>query len=128
MQPLTQRTLRTAVLLLLTLGAWPGSAAPLSTAAHAEAVILLQALQKSGCQFNRNGSWYNCTEAQAHLTKKLDYLEGKGLIHTTEEFIQAGASTSSMSGQPYLVRCGTAQPVESKTWLLEQLKVVRQGK
>jgi hypothetical protein len=30
-----------------------------------------------------------------------------------------------MSGQPYLVRCGTGAPVRSGTWLLSQLQSMR---
>ena len=100
-------------------------AAPLPAAAHAEAEALLLGLEKSGCQFNRNGSWYSGTEARAHLQQKLDYLEGKGLIHSTEQFIEQGASSSSMSGKAYRVRCGTAAPVESRKWLEAQLGAQR---
>jgi hypothetical protein len=95
---------------------------------HAEIDALFKKLQVSGCQFNRNGSWYSGAQAQAHLTKKLDYLEAKSQIKTTEDFITLAASTSSSSGKPYQVRCGDAQPVESKTWLQEQLKVLRTAK
>jgi hypothetical protein len=104
------------------------SAAPLPAPVRAEVQALLQALQASGCQFNRNGSWYTGTEAQAHLTKKLEYLEGKNLVKSTEDFINLGASTSSSSNKPYLVRCGTAQAVESKVWLQNQLATLRQAK
>jgi hypothetical protein len=94
---------------------------------HAEIESLIQVLRDSGCQFNRNGSWYTGSEAQAHLARKLAYLEGKSLVSSTEDFIELGASNSSVSGKPYLVRCGDAQPVESRTWLEEQLKRLRQG-
>lgn len=102
--------------------------APLSGAARAEVDALFKRLQAPGCQFNRNGTWYSGAEAQAHLARKLDYLEGKDLVKTAEDFITLGAATSSSSGKPYWVRCGAVPAVESKTWLLEQLKVVRQGR
>lgn len=101
------------------------AATPAPPKAKAEIDALLTALQTSGCEFNRNGSWYSGTEAKAHLAKKLDYLEGKSAITTTEQFIDLGASGSSMSGKPYQVRCGAAAPVSSKQWLLERLKVIR---
>jgi len=101
-------------------------AAPLPPAAHAEINGLLQRLQSSGCQFNRNGTWYSGEEAKAHLLQKLDYLERKDMVHSTEQFIALGASESSMSGKPYLVRCGSsAAPVESKTWLSDELRALR---
>lgn len=102
--------------------------APAPAPARAEIDALLKGLQKSDCQFNRNGSWYSAAEAQAHLTKKLEYLEGKNLVKTAEDFIQLGASTSSYSGKPYLVRCGTAPAAESKVWLLSQLTAIRHAK
>jgi hypothetical protein len=101
------------------------NAAPLPAPAHAEVEALLLNLEKSGCQFNRNGSWYSGADARAHLQQKLDYLEGKGLVQTSEQFIEKGASSSSMSGKAYLVRCGTAAPVESRRWLETQLSAQR---
>lgn len=100
-------------------------AAPVAPAVRAEIDALFQQLQTSGCEFNRNGSWHSATEAQAHLLKKLDYLEGKDAVKTTEQFIERGASTSSLSGKPYLVRCGARPPVDSATWLVAELKVIR---
>lgn len=104
------------------------NAAPAPAPVRAEIEALLKALQASGCQFNRNGSWYSGAEAQAHLTRKLEYLEGKGLIKSTEDFISLGAATSSSSNKPYLVRCGSAQAVESKLWLQTRLATLRQAK
>jgi hypothetical protein len=103
-------------------------AAPAPPAVHSEINALFVKLQAPGCQFNRNGSWYSGADAQAHLRKKLDYLEGKNMVKTTEDFITLGAATSSSSGKPYLIRCGESQPVESKVWLNDQLKVLRQAK
>jgi hypothetical protein len=101
------------------------TAAPLSPAARAEVDALLTRLQSSGCEFNRNGSWHAGTAAKAHLLKKLDYLEGKGLVKTAEQFIAQGASASSMSGKAYLVRCAGKAPVESAKWLAAELQQVR---
>lgn len=100
-------------------------AAPLPPAARAEVNALLTHLQTSGCEFNRNGSWYAGAEAKAHLLKKLDYLEGKDMVSTAEQFIERGASASSMSGKAYLVRCAGKAPVESAVWLKAELQQVR---
>lgn len=102
------------------------SQAPASTRAEIEA--LFKQLQISGCQFNRNGTWYSGTEAQSHLTKKLEYFENKNMIKSTEDFIMHAASTSSTSGKAYQVKCGNSPATESKLWLLEQLKVLRTSK
>lgn len=103
-------------------------AAPLPPAARAEVDALLTRLQASGCEFNRNGSWHAGADAKAHLLKKLDYLEGKGLVSTAEQFIEQGASSSSMSGKPYLVRCAGKAPVESRQWLKAELQAVRSSR
>lgn len=100
-------------------------AAPLPPAARAEVDALLMRLQTSGCEFNRNGSWYAGSDAKAHLLKKLDYLEGKDMVQTAEQFIERGASGSSMSGKPYLVRCAGKAPTESAQWLKAELQQVR---
>ena len=100
-------------------------AAPMPAPARAEVDALLSRLQSSGCEFNRNGSWYAGAEAKAHLLKKLDYLEGKDMVQTAEQFIARGASGSSMSGKPYLVRCAGKAPVESAQWLTTELQAVR---
>jgi hypothetical protein len=100
-------------------------AGALTPAARVEIDVLLKRLETSGCQFNRNGSWYPGPEARAHLQRKLEYLENKGLVETTEQFIERGASRSSMTGRAYLVKCGTGPPVESRVWLTRQLQAMR---
>jgi hypothetical protein len=120
MKPSTPALLLTGLLLT-----WQAQAAPLPPAARAEVDALLNRLQSSGCEFNRNGSWYGGAEAKAHLLKKLEALEGKDLVHTAEQFIERGASSSSMSGKPYLVRCAGQATVESAQWLRAELQAVR---
>jgi hypothetical protein len=93
--------------------------------ARPEIDALLSRLQSSGCAFQRNGSWYDAAEARTHLLRKLEYLENRDLVQTTEQFIARAASESSMSGKPYMVRCGNGAPVESRVWLTQQLKTLR---
>jgi hypothetical protein len=100
-------------------------AAPLPPPARAEVDALMARLQTSGCEFNRNGSWYSGAEAKAHLLNKLDYLEGKGLAQSTEQFIERAATSSSMSGAAYQVRC-PGRPVQpSAQWLTAELQALR---
>ena len=115
------------IFIILLLVAHPLWAAPAETPARAEINVLLERLQSSGCQFNRNGTWYTAPEAKAHLLKKLEYLEKRGSVRSTEQFIDVAASKSSVSGKPYQVMCGNAAPVESRAWLIEELKAVRSG-
>jgi len=102
-----------------------GNAASLSPAARAEIDALLSRLEASSCTFNRNGTWYPPAEAKSHLLRKLKYLEDRGAVQSTEQFIERAASSSSTTGQPYLVKCGSGAPVQSGTWLLSQLQGMR---
>jgi hypothetical protein len=104
------------------------AADPAPPAVRAEIEALLVRLQAPGCQFYRNGAWHSGAEAQAHLRRKLEYLEGKNLVKTTEDFINLAASASSMSGEPYLVRCGALPSIESKAWLQQQLGEMRRSR
>ena len=47
------------------------------------------------------------------------------MVQTTEQFIERAASRSSMSGEPYLVKCGNGAPVQSGQWLGFQLQDAR---
>ena len=99
-----------------------------TSAAKLEIAHLLLYLQESGCQFDRNGTWYDSTEAMSHLNKKYQYLMGKGLILSSEDFIEGAASKSSMSGRAYRVRCGSNPAVNSADWFRAELEKYRKGK
>jgi len=111
--------------LVLTFASLAASAAPTSAPVRAEIDALLNKLQSSGCQFNRNGSWYSGTEAKDHLLKKLAYFEDKAQVKSAEQFIELAAAKSSMSGKAYQVKCGSEPPVESQRWLTTQLTALR---
>ena len=117
------RLLSATLLALLTTPAL--MAAPLPLSQRAEIDALMAKLQTSACEFNRNDSWHSAAEAKTHLLRKLDYLESKNAVQTTEQFIELGASQSSLSGRAYQVRCGSAAAVDSKSWLNAQLKFIR---
>jgi hypothetical protein len=99
------------------------AATPATT--RAEVAQLMTAVEKSGCKFSRNGSWYSGAEARAHLQKKFDYLDKKEMLTTTESFIEKGASTSSMSGKPYEMQCAGSKQVTSAEWLTVELARLR---
>jgi len=118
--------MRSILLLLLVLMPGAATAQPaLSPLARGEIEQLFVALEQSHCQFYRNGSWHAPAEASAHLRRKYGYLVRKGLVSSAEVFIDRAASKSSMSGKPYLVKCGSATPVESKQWFTGKLREVR---
>jgi hypothetical protein len=86
-----------------------------------EIQFLLLKVEQSGCEFYRNGNWHPGPEARAHLTRKYQAVDAKGLIHTTDDFIRRVATDSSLSGTPYRVRCGSAEPVSSEAWFRQEL-------
>lgn len=100
-------------------------AAPTPAPIRAEIDALMGKLVASGCQFDRNGSLHNGEEAKGHILRKLEYLEGKRTLQSTEQFIELAASQSSSSGKPYFVKCGSGAAVPSQQWLLGQLQSLR---
>ena len=85
--------------------------------AAVEIEYLLSLVGSSGCEFNRNGSWYDAAQAEKHLRYKYEYLVAHDRVATAEEFIERAATKSSLSGQPYLLRCGDAKVVTFESWL-----------
>ncbi|MGV8889299.1 MAG: DUF5329 domain-containing protein [Pseudomonas sp.] len=86
---------------------------------------LLDFVEHSECQFVRNGSEFPGPRARVHLEKKLNYLEGKNMVSSAEDFIDLAATKSSMSGRAYEVRCPEGvQP--ASTWLKTELQRQRQ--
>jgi hypothetical protein len=100
-----------------------GAAAP-SAVARAEISRLLEFVERADCSFNRNGTWYDGKAARAHLEQKERYLEDRGQIGSAEDFIEKAATRSSMTGQRYSVRCGSAT-IPSADWLRSELARIR---
>ena len=98
-----------------------------SDATRAEVTHLMDAVEKSQCKFNRNGSWHDARAARKHLAKKFDYMVKKDMVPSTEIFIEKGASTSSSSGKPYQMQCQGAAAMTSGEWLSAELKRYRAG-
>ncbi len=88
----------------------------------AEIDSLLQHIGSSGCTFIRSGQEYSAADARRHLEMKLGFVRWR--LQTTEQFIDKLASSSSTTGEPYQIRCGSTQTV-ARTWLDAQLKQVR---
>jgi hypothetical protein len=113
--------MKTTMLGILLFAISPLAMAEPAAATKTEIVYLFSQLTSSGCEFNRNGTWYSAADATAHLRKKYEYLTQKNLISSTEDFINNAASKSSMSGAPYFVKCKDIPQVESATWFKNAL-------
>ena len=116
----------TAMALSLSISAGLASAAP-SAKAQREIDALISGLGDSGCEFERNGRWYDAATARAHLQKKLDYLRKRDMADTAELFIERGASKSSISGRRYRVRCQGKDAEPSERWFRQRLQTLRTG-
>ncbi len=110
---------------ILTLATCTSLAGPTAPPVRAEIDAMLARLQDSGCEFNRNGTWYKAEAAKAHLLRKLDYLEGKTNLQSTEQFIRLAGTSSSMSGRAYQVRCPGTVAIPSAQWLASALAAIR---
>ena len=91
-------------------------------AAKVEIDHLLKYVAASSCTFVRNGSEYPAQKASDHLAGKYRWVGGR--ISTAEEFIKYLATQSSMSGEPYHVKCGKTDAL-SGAWLTDELKRYR---
>jgi hypothetical protein len=85
---------------------------------------LLQFVENSGCEFERNGTIYDSKEARAHIEKKYNY--ARSYVDETEEFIKYAATESSISGRKYHVICGDRKQA-SADWLHQELSRYRSG-
>jgi hypothetical protein len=116
--------MRSLLLLLALVTAAPtGAATPPAAAREIEGLIA--ALGASGCDFQRNGSWYTAKKAEQHLRRKYDYLRERDKVATAEQFIALAGTRSSMSGRAYSVRCPGKPVVESAAWLQGRLRALR---
>jgi hypothetical protein len=104
----------------------PSISAGMGNNTEKEIFHLFDYLEKSNCEFNRNGSWYDPDEAVQHLKRKYHWLVKRGLINSAEQFIERAASRSSMSGQSYFVRCGDSKPIKSAEWFMQELQKFRE--
>ncbi|HKE95068.1 MAG TPA: DUF5329 domain-containing protein [Povalibacter sp.] len=93
--------------------------------ARQEIEHLIGYLGSSGCQFNRNGTWYDASTAVGHLSRKYAVLSDKKLVPTAEAFIEKAASSSSASGKPYHVRCPGKAEIPSGEWFHAELERFR---
>jgi hypothetical protein len=103
----------------------PMRAADLSPVAYKEIAQLLERIETSNCSFNRNGSWHGAQDARKHLQRKLDYMVERKMLGSAEEFIAHAATASSMSGKPYLIRCGSGDTTPSGDRLRAELRRIR---
>ncbi len=79
---------------------------------------LLAFVAASECRFVRGGVEHDEREARDHLALKLDV--ARPLIGSADAFVDRVASASSLTGEPYRVRCG-GRDAAAKAWLADEL-------
>jgi Family of unknown function (DUF5329) len=84
---------------------------------------LIDHVAKSNGTFIRNGASHTPAEAVAHIKAKYEHF--KNQIKTPEDFIRLSASTSLLTGKPYLVRTPDGKEMRLDLWLTEALKQYR---
>lgn len=96
--------------------------AELSPAVQSEVAHLFSYLEKSGCQYYRNGTWYKEAKAvRDHVDKKYRYFADRGKINSSEDFIKWAATKSELSGKPYMVKCENGPEMPMAQWLTDEL-------
>nr|WP_086939967.1 DUF5329 domain-containing protein [Thaumasiovibrio occultus] len=90
---------------------------------QAEINHLLQFVETTSCQYERNGKMHTGTEALEHIEKKYDYFADD--ISTAEDFIRLSATKSELSGKLYRVHCDGVATISSQEWLLAELERYR---
>jgi len=114
-----------AVTIMVALNTMPAARAAAPPVAEVEIKYLLGLIEQSGCEFFRNGTWYDAQQAQAHLRAKYDALAAHNQIKTAEDFIEKAASNSSMSGRPYQIKCGAGAAISTGQWFSAALAQYR---
>lgn len=83
---------------------------------------LLQYVEDTACEFERNGTVYDSKQARAHIERKHDYVNSR--IEETEDFIRYAATGSSISGKHYHVTCNGIRQTSAE-WLNDELSRYR---
>jgi hypothetical protein len=118
---------RMALIVLWSLFSFASARGEAPPAARVEIEYLLQHVGTSGCEFYRNGSWYDAGRAEGHLRDKYKYLDARHQINSAEDFIDRAATKSSISGLSYQLRCKGNAAVPSGQWLYDALTLYRRA-
>lgn len=119
-----RRIRRTLLAVAATVSLALSQSAPAATDAPAKDEIdhLLNYVAASSCTFVRNGSEYPSAQARDHLAGKYRFAGSR--ISSADDFIKYLATQSSMSGEPYHVKCGRNDGLAG-VWLNDELRRYR---
>lgn len=89
-----------------------------------EALIAALAELKDAA-FIRNGEPHDVDAAVEHMRRKWAWKKRE--IHTAEDFIRIAATSSSVSGDAYLIRFADGRETPSAEWFRKRLSEIEQG-
>ena len=92
----------------------------------AEIDELISYVGTSGVRFIRNGTEHSGAEGAQHLRDKLARAGNR--VKTTQDFIIGVASTSYITGKPYLVKFADGHTQPTGEWLKAHLAETRKNK
>ncbi len=121
----SQGGLKLWIIILCVLSATPVVAGQPGNETIREINQLIVFVKTSQCRFYRNGAWHEASSAAEHILRKYDYVQKKGLINSTEDFIKYAATKSSMTGRKYKVQCGDKEAIDCADWLTAELHQIR---
>jgi hypothetical protein len=84
---------------------------------------LVEFVSASGCTFIRNGDAHDSKSAAEHLLMK--YQRAQSRLKTAEQFIDAVATRSYLSGREYRVQCPGQPETANAPWLQGELAAWR---
>jgi Family of unknown function (DUF5329) len=116
-----RRLVAGVVIACIVLVSGPATAEP-PTSAPEDIQYLLDAIGRSGCEFYRNGSWYAAADARSHLARKYRAVDKKRPVRSVQDFIDWAGTSSSMTGEPYRVRCPGSDAMTSADWFRRELE------
>jgi hypothetical protein len=102
----------------------PAAPVKLSERQKIEALIQVVAEMKDA-KFIRNNKEYDGAAAANHMRTKWNAAKGK--VRTATEFIEGVASTSSVSGKPYMIRFNDGREMTSAEFLTAALRNLEQS-
>src|SRR5580765_1233871 len=82
--------------------------------------LIKQVANLKDVKFVRNGSAYNADSAAVFLRRKWEANASE--VKTARDFIDKVASFSGTSGKPYLIRFKDGEEIQSRDFLVAQLK------
>ncbi len=109
------------VILFVVLALFPGMVKAQDNIEKKKIEYLISSVENlKGANFIRNGTEYTGKQAVEHLRIKLQIAGGK--VQTADDFIRLCASTSSISGKPYMIKSADGKTINSERYFRSKLK------